>query len=66
MGPVYDVYLALWKSSGAQLLMHHTNTSAYTVYGRFGSLEYMDLPRALAPKYDALMRFIESNRPWWQ
>jgi hypothetical protein len=31
------------------------------VYGRYGSLEYLDQPRSQAAKFDALMRWIEQG-----
>jgi len=39
--------------------MHYTNCNGYPLFGRFGSLEDIDQPRAGAPKYDALQRWLE-------
>lgn len=33
--------------------------------GRLGALEYLEQPRAAAPKYEALQTFIEQNPAWW-
>jgi len=41
--------------------MHYTNCNGYGLFGRFGSLEYIDQPRAEAPKYDALQRWLEGR-----
>ena len=65
MGLVYDDYLALWRRAGGHLFVHYTDASPMSVFGRFGSLEYMDQPRDQAPKYDAVMRFIDANPLWW-
>ena len=41
--------------------MHYTNCNIYGIFGRFGSLEYIGQPRAEAPKYDAIQRWIEGR-----
>jgi len=65
MGGLYDSYLAAWKAAGGKLFVHYVSIGAYTKYGRWGSLEYMDQPRSAAPKFDALQRFIEMSPTWW-
>lgn len=64
IGTLYTQYLRGWRDAGGGLFLHLTNCDAYTRYGRFGSLEYIDQSRAEAPKYDALQRFVDelSNR----
>ena len=37
------------------------NCEGYGKHGRWGALEYITQPRAEAPKFDALMRFIEGQ-----
>jgi hypothetical protein len=61
MGTLYSRYLQDWADAGGQLFVHFANTYAYGQGGRFGSLEYLSQPRADAPKYDALMRWIEGR-----
>ena len=61
MGSLYTRYLNDWADAGGGLLMHFTHCAAYSKFGRFGSLEYMTQPRSHAPKYDALLRFLESH-----
>jgi hypothetical protein len=52
-----------WFSGGGQLMMHFTDVANYSPQGGwFGSLEYVTQPREQAPKFDALMTFIDSNR----
>ncbi len=65
MGDVYTSYLNAWKASGAQLLFHFTSCGVYDKYGRFGALEYLEQPRADAPKLDAIQTFMEQNPQWW-
>lgn len=61
MGALYTRYLNDWAEAGGGLLMHFTHVSAMRKFGRWGALEYMLQPRAQAPKYDALQRFIEDR-----
>jgi hypothetical protein len=65
MGTLYKSYLDAWKTSGAQMFVHYTNCDGYSKWGRWGSLEYLEQPRASAPKYDALQSFIQLNPAWW-
>jgi hypothetical protein len=50
-----------WADVGGGLFMHYTNCNVYGLLGRFGSLEYLDQPRAEAPKYDAIQRWLEGR-----
>lgn len=63
MGAVYRQWLQDWSDNGGELMMHFLNCGAYTSgpSGRFGTLEYMEQPRAEAPKYDALQTWIEGR-----
>jgi chitodextrinase len=65
MGALYRTYLDAWKASGATLFVHYTGCDGYSKWGRWGSLEYLEQPRASAPKFDALQTFIEQNPRWW-
>jgi hypothetical protein len=65
MGALYWTYLNAWKASGATLFVHYLNCSDYSKWGRWGALEYLEQPRAAAPKFDALQTFIERNPAWW-
>ena len=53
---LYSRYLQNWPEVGGGLFMHDTNCNRYGLFGRFGSLENIDQPRAEAPKYDAIQR----------
>ncbi len=60
---LYTQYLTDWFAAGGGLFMHLGDVSSYSARaGWFGSLEYLYQPRAQAPKYDALMSFIDNNR----
>ena len=57
MGNVYTRFLQDWNSATAGGLLVHFSDC----WGVFGSLEYISQPRTQAPKYDALMRWIEQD-----
>lgn len=65
MGTLYQKYLQAWKATGATLFVHFVNCAGYSKWGRWGSLEFLEQPRSLAPKFDALQTFIEQNPAWW-
>jgi hypothetical protein len=63
--PIYARYLAGWKASGAGLFLHFNDVMRPTKYGRWGARQFQSQPRAEAPKYDALMTFIEATPRWF-
>jgi hypothetical protein len=65
MGVLYKTYLDAWKASGATMFVHFTSCGGYSRWGRWGSLEYLEQPRASAPKFNALQTFIEQNPASW-
>lgn len=65
MKEVYRQYLEKWKLAGAQLFVHFNSASTYSKFGSWGAMWYQTQPRVEAPKYDALMTFIEGNPCWW-
>jgi hypothetical protein len=65
MGQIYRSYLEGWKQRGGKLFIHYQNCSAYTLWGRWGSLESLRAPDTKAPKYKALQDFIQSQPAWW-
>ena len=65
MKDVYLDYLEGWKRNGGRLFMHFVNCSGPSKWGRWGALEYLTQPRADAPKFDAVQRFMETTPPWW-
>ena len=63
MRDAYTAYLEGWRALGGGLFMHYLDCAAYAPSGRNGAIEWIDQPRAEAPKYDALMSYIESSAP---
>jgi hypothetical protein len=61
MKGVYKKYLDAWKASGGDMFVHFVNCGLYNKFGRWGAMEYLDEPREMAPKYDALEQFISDN-----
>jgi hypothetical protein len=63
-----QLYLRLlddWKAEGGQLFIPYSFAFEPGKWGRWGVLERMHQTRAEAPKYDALLTFIERNKRWW-
>jgi len=65
MKQLYLDYLAACRQAGGELFMNYYDVGKFTQCGSWGALEYVDKPRALAPKFDALQTFIEQNPVWW-
>jgi hypothetical protein len=65
MKTLYLRYLKGWKDQGGGLFVHYTSTQRDSRYGRWGALTSMTQPRAKAPKFDALMTFVETTPRWW-
>jgi len=65
MKDFYLRYLAAWRDAGGQLFVHYNNCGVISKWGRWGLLEYIDQPREEAPKFDAVMQFIDQNPRWW-
>ncbi|MFT4515687.1 MAG: hypothetical protein ACI91B_004406 [Planctomycetota bacterium] len=59
MKTIYLSMLDGWTSAGGSLFTAFNSTMRWSETGRWGVLEYQDQPRIEAPKYDALMTFIE-------
>ncbi|MDD5030325.1 MAG: hypothetical protein PHH58_12620 [Rhodoferax sp.] len=67
MGALYTAVLNHWKANGGQLYAVFESTGRYTATrGNSTLLEWQGQPRSEAPKYDAVLTFIESNPCWWQ
>jgi hypothetical protein len=62
MGYLYSRYLQDWhEATGGELMTTLGYVGAYGRFGRWGVLEYLNQPRGEAPKYDALLRWIEGR-----
>jgi len=65
MKDLYLRYLNGWKHAGGSLFVHFTTVAPPGKFGRWGAMERLDQPRAEAPKYDALLTFIEGTPRWY-
>lgn len=62
MGELYSSYLNTWRDQGGGLFMHFVDCAGPSKWGRWGALEWLEQPREQAPKFDALMRYIEAGK----
>jgi hypothetical protein len=62
---LYLDYLGEWKRAGGSLFVHYFDVGRYSKWGSWGALEYLEQPRTVAPKFDALQTFVEQNPVWW-
>ncbi len=62
MGKLYSAYLDAWRKHGGGLFMHFVDCAGPSKWGRWGALEWLEQPREQAPKFDALMRYIEAEK----
>jgi hypothetical protein len=65
MKQVYLNYFGLWRNVGGQLYNHFFNAGAWSAGQSYGALEFLSQPRSQAPKYDAILTFIQQNPRWW-
>ncbi len=61
MKDVYTEYLNTWKDNGGGLFVNFSSVGSPSKWGWWGALEYQDQPISEAPKYQALMEFIDNN-----
>lgn len=62
MKALYLEYLDAWREVGGGLFVHYAHCVAGSKYGYFGALERPTQARKDAPKYDALLSYIEAHR----
>jgi len=60
MGIVYDELLREWRKAGGKLFVAFSAPRIYSWYGSWGIKEHIRQPRSDAPKYDALLRYLEN------
>jgi len=65
MKQLYLDYLAGWKQSGGTMMAIFSSTGRYSKWGSWGIMEYHGQPVAEAPKYQAVLEFLEENPRWW-
>ncbi len=63
MGRLYTKLFEEWSAaSRGGLFLHLNECNPLGPYGRWGLLEYIDQPREEAPKYDAVMKWMEAGQ----
>ena len=60
MGIVYDELLREWRKAGGKLFVAFSAPRIYSWYGSWGIKEHIRQPRSEAPKYDSLLRYLET------
>lgn len=61
MGIVYDELMNEWKRAGGKLFVAFSAPRIYSWYGSWGVKEHIRQARSDAPKYDSLLRYLESS-----
>lgn len=61
MGIVYDELLREWRRAGGKLFVAFSSPRIYSWYGSWGIKEHIRQARSEAPKYDSLLRFLETS-----
>ncbi len=64
MKDLYLKYFDVWRNNGGGMFCNYSTCTMPTKYSIFGSKTYQDQPRSEAPKYDAMLSFIEQNEIW--
>ena len=65
MGEQYTWHLDQWKKAGGKHFVVFTSPARYSKWGSWGIKEYITQPRSEAPKYDAVLDWMEDNPKWW-
>jgi hypothetical protein len=65
MKALYLDYLAGWKANGGTLAVLFSSMGTWSKWGSWGLMEYHGQPAAEAPKYQAVVEFLQSNPRWW-
>ncbi len=61
MGIIYDELLREWNRAGGKLFVAFSAPRIYSWYGSWGVKEHIRQPRSEAPKYDALLRYLNTQ-----
>ena len=65
MKQLYLHYLAGWKKNGGTVMVLFSSMGRYTKWGSWGLMEYHGQPITSAPKYQAVIQFLDKNPRWW-
>jgi|GEM_PF-2507023 len=61
MGELYKKYLKEWEKAGGKLFVLFSAPRIYSWYGSWGIKEYISQARSEAPKYDAILSYMEDQ-----
>ena len=61
MGIIYDELMREWNRAGGKLFVAFSAPRIYSWYGSWGVKEHIRQPRADAPKYDSLLRYLNDR-----
>ncbi len=53
-----------WKQSGGTMMAIFSSMGRYSKWGSWGLMEYHDQSKSSAPKYQAVLEFLEKNPRW--
>jgi len=65
MKQLYLEYLDGWKEAGGTMMAIFSSMGRYSKWGSWGLMEYHSQPIDEAPKYQAVLEFLENNPRWW-
>jgi len=65
MKTLYLDYLAGWKQNGGTLAAIFSSLGTWSKWGSWGLMEYHGQPADEAPKYQAVLSFLDQNPRWW-
>lgn len=61
MGELYKKYLKEWEKAGGKMFVQFSAPRIYSWYGSWGIKEYISQSRSEAPKYDAILSYMEEK-----
>ncbi|MEW5837426.1 MAG: hypothetical protein AB1717_01140 [Pseudomonadota bacterium] len=61
MKSIYLAYLKKWRKRTGEVFHHYVHTDRWSVFGRWGALEFPSQKLKDAPKFNALMTYIETT-----
>lgn len=65
MKQIYLDYLMAWKDSGGTMMAIFSSVGKFSKWGSWGLMEYHNQPINEAPKYEAVLDFLQNNPRWW-
>ncbi len=65
MKDIYLNYFNVWKNNGGGMFCAFNSCALGSKYGHWGAKTYESQPRSEAPKYDAMLTFMEQNDMWF-